>query len=132
MMDVFQRFGVQTVRVDMTDPKNLDKVLNAEEKFETTIVWVETPSNPLCHVVDIAATCQHVQSISKQRKNVTVVVDSTLAPPTIAQPLLLGADLVMHSATKYLGGHSDVLLGVVTASPWTPQGRSLAPMLRGV
>lgn len=139
MMDVFQRFGVRTVRADLTDPKNLDSLLLLQQGDDihtttttTTLVWIETPSNPLCHVIDIAAICQHVQSLALTERRVTVVVDSTLAPPTLSQPLVLGADLVMHSATKYLGGHSDVLLGVVTASPWTEQGRALVPMLKGI
>ena len=91
-------------------------------------MWVETPSNPLCHVLDIAAIAAHVS-------HATVVVDSTLAPPTICQPLILGADIVMHSATKYLGGHSDVLMGVVSTrsdSPWAQRLKQVQVCVGGV
>jgi cystathionine gamma-synthase len=143
--DVFKRFGQVTIEtVDLTAP-SLDATLGealgqrANHYAETgvegdTIVWIETPSNPKCHIIDITEVCQVVATHRNNESNqcITTVVDSTLAPPPIAQPLLHGADVVVHSATKYLSGHSDVLLGVATCSPWTPRGRMLAPELRKV
>lgn len=130
LTDVFSRFQVTTQRVDLTQPAELEAALSSMPQESNVIVWIETPSNPLCHVIDIKSTCDLARRV--RMRNTTTVVDSTLAPPTLTQPLLLGADLVLHSATKYMGGHSDVLLGVVTASPWTQRGRDLAPRLREV
>jgi cystathionine gamma-synthase len=115
----------------MRDPNILEEALSKIPPEADALVWIETPSNPLLHVIDIEATCELVQRASRVGKT-TTVVDSTLAPPVLTQPLLLGADLVLHSGTKYLGGHSDVLMGVVTASPWTDRGRELGPMLKQV
>jgi cystathionine gamma-synthase len=134
--EVFSRFQVSVEPVDMvTNTSDLEKKLAevAEGSADDVIVWMETPSNPLCQIVDIATICQVVETYSNETsRKVTTVVDSTLAPPTLTQPLHLGADLVLHSATKYMGGHSDVLLGVVTCSPWTERGRELGPLLRQV
>ena len=124
--DVFTRFGVVVERVDMRDTAALEATLKQSDT--DTIVWIETPSNPMCDVLDIQSTCDLVRKDSSAP--VTIVVDSTLAPPTIQQPLLLGADLVLHSATKYMGGHSDALAGIVTASPWTERGKTIGPVLR--
>jgi len=128
LLDVFARFQVKVQRVDMRKLSSLSDALLDLPRTMDAIVWLETPSNPLCHVVDIATTCDLVKSVRPD--NTSVVVDSTLAPPTLTQPLLLGADFCMHSCTKYVGGHSDVLLGVVTASPFTDRGRELGPVLR--
>jgi cystathionine gamma-synthase len=132
--EVFSRFHVSVEPVDIvTSTSDLEKKLAEVAEGSDIIVWMETPSNPLCHIVDIAAICQVVETYrSETSRKVTTVVDSTLAPPTLAQPLQLGADLVMHSATKYMGGHSDVLIGVVSCSPWTERGRELGPLLRQV
>ena len=105
------------------------------------LVWIETPSNPLTLVTDIADLCQRVRNFThlreestppQQPNNISIVVDSTLAPPPIQQPLLLGADAVVHSATKYLAGHSDVTAGIVTTSPWTSAGQGLGAHLKQV
>ncbi|MCL4792399.1 MAG: PLP-dependent aspartate aminotransferase family protein, partial [Gammaproteobacteria bacterium] len=93
--------------VDMCEPGNIEAALRPE----TRLVWIETPTNPLLHIVDIAA----VTALARSR-NILSCVDNTFATPCLQQPLRLGADLVMHSATKYLGGHSDVLGGVVVAA----------------
>jgi cystathionine gamma-synthase len=131
--DVFCRFNVSVEHVDMTQASEVEKKLNEDTSGDNIIVWMETPSNPLCQVIDIATVCQVVEAYRNETKSkVTTIVDSTLAPPTLTQPLRLGADLVLHSGTKYLGGHSDVLLGVVSCSPWTERGRELAPLLRQV
>ena len=126
-LDVFARFNVVTDRVDMTNPPAIRDAVACIPDNEDVIVWIETPSNPQCQVVDIVAVSDMVHEI---RQNATVVVDSTMAPPTITQPLLLGADISMHSGTKYLGGHSDVLLGIATTSPWTPRGIEIGPQLK--
>lgn len=136
LVDVFARFHVTTERVDMTDCDAVRTALSALSKDDVrcVLVWMESPSNPQCHVLDIAELCHVVQEHRQQHPNrsVTTVVDSTLAPPPISQPLLLGVDAVMHSATKYLAGHSDATIGVVTVSPWTDQGRILGPRLQKV
>ncbi|MHB8959762.1 MAG: aminotransferase class I/II-fold pyridoxal phosphate-dependent enzyme [Candidatus Limnocylindrales bacterium] len=82
----------------------------------TRLVWLETPSNPLLKVVDIAATSATVRERSAGRPGPLLVVDNTFASPALQRPLELGADVVLHSATKYLGGHSDAILGVVVSN----------------
>jgi cystathionine beta-lyase/cystathionine gamma-synthase len=99
---VFEKFGIKFHYVDMFDTNNISKVINERTK----LLWVETPTNPLMNIVDIEA----VSKIAKQKK-VIVCVDNTFASPYLQNPLDLGADIVMHSATKYLGGHSDVIHG---------------------
>jgi cystathionine gamma-synthase len=88
--------------VSTADLSKLDRVM----KPETRMIWIETPTNPLLHVVDIANVAQLAHS-----RGAVVVVDNTFATPWIQQPLGLGADIVVHSTTKYLGGHSDVVGG---------------------
>jgi cystathionine gamma-synthase len=98
-------WGVSLSTVDMSD---LDAVRATIRPDSTRVLWVETPSNPLMKISDIAALAQ----IGKDQ-GATVVVDNTFASPYLQQPLALGADAVVHSTTKYLGGHSDVLGGAV-------------------
>jgi cystathionine gamma-lyase len=93
--------------VDLSDPKNLEAALRPETK----LVWIETPTNPLLKIVDIEA----VSAIAKKR-GVVVGCDNTFASPYCQRPLDLGADIVMHSATKYLAGHSDVIGGVLVVN----------------
>src|SRR3989338_4211365 len=97
-----EKFGLSFTFVDTTHPKN---VLGALEK-NTKLVWIETPTNPLLKVSDIKAISRLVQG-----KEILLVVDNTFATPYFQQPLKLGADLVVHSTTKYFGGHSDVIGG---------------------
>jgi len=155
LVDVFhERWGVTVQHVDMTNVDTLkdsllkavttsssNKHCNQEKNPGSIMVWMESPSNPKCHVLDIARICEMVNndvrsSLRREDTNgpsITTVVDSTLAPPPVVQqPLTLGVDVVVHSGTKYMGGHSDVLLGLTTASPWTQQGRSLIPLIRQV
>jgi cystathionine beta-lyase/cystathionine gamma-synthase len=99
---VFERFGLKFHYVDMSNVENITAVLNARTK----LLWIETPTNPLMNIADIAA----ITSVARERKIVTCV-DNTFASPYLQNPLDLGADIVMHSATKYLGGHSDVIHG---------------------
>jgi len=104
---VFQKFGIEFSFVDMTDPENVEKALRPNTKM----LWIETPTNPLLNIVDI----EKLAGIAKSR-NIKSVVDNTFASPYLQQPLLLGADAVVHSTTKYLGGHSDVIGGAVISS----------------
>ena len=102
---VFVPWGVGLVTVDMSD---LDAVRDAVAASATRILWIETPSNPLMKISDIAALVE-----IGHRAGALVVVDNTFASPYLQKPLALGADVVVHSTTKYLGGHSDVLGGAV-------------------
>jgi cystathionine beta-lyase/cystathionine gamma-synthase len=99
---VFEKFGIKFHYVDMFQPENVSRLINDNTK----LIWIETPTNPLMNVVDIRA----IANIAKG-KNIIVCVDNTFASPYLQNPLDHGADLVMHSATKYLGGHSDVIHG---------------------
>ena len=99
---VFEKYGIKFHYVDMFDTSNISKVINDRTK----LLWVETPTNPLMNIVDIEV----VAKIAKQN-NIIVCVDNTFASPYLLNPLDLGADIVMHSATKYLGGHSDLIHG---------------------
>jgi cystathionine gamma-synthase len=102
---VASRWGVEHTAVDMTDP---GAVAAAVIPGRTTLLWAETPTNPLLTVVDIAA----VAAIARDA-GATLVVDNTFASPYLQQPITLGADIVVHSTTKYLGGHSDVVGGAL-------------------
>jgi len=101
---VFKRFGITYTRADLTD------LAKAEEAFKsnTKMVWLETPTNPLLKVIDIAAVARLAKS-----KNALTIVDNTFATPVLTNPLALGADIVSHSCTKYIGGHSDVIGGAL-------------------
>ncbi|MGH6637075.1 MAG: trans-sulfuration enzyme family protein, partial [Polaromonas sp.] len=107
MTRVFERFGIQTSFVDAT---SLDAI-RAALRPQTRLVWLETPSNPLLTVCDIAAIAQFAHE-----HRVRVAVDNTFASPYLQQPLRLGADIVVHSTTKYLGGHSDVIGGALVVN----------------
>ncbi|HZH67822.1 MAG TPA: cystathionine gamma-synthase [Chitinophagales bacterium] len=100
----YEKYGIKFHFVDMNDPKNVEEKMNAKTK----LLWIETPTNPMLNIVDIKAISQLAQS-----KDTLVVVDNTFASPYLQTPLDMGADIVCHSATKYLGGHSDVILGAV-------------------
>jgi len=101
------KWGVTITHVDMTDPENLRNALSER----TRVVYFETPANPNMRLVDIAATAEIAHAAGA-----TVVVDNTYATPYLTRPIELGADLVVHSATKYLGGHGDVVAGLVAGS----------------
>jgi len=104
---VMRPMGIETTQVDMTDPGAVEAAITDATK----LLWVETPTNPMLKLVDIEA----VAKIGKAR-GATVVVDNTFATPMLQRPLKLGADAVLHSTTKYLNGHSDVVGGVVVTS----------------
>lgn len=97
-------FGIETTFVDATDPENYRRAI----KHNTKLLWIETPSNPLVLVTDVAK----VASIARQH-SLTTVADNTFATPFNQRPIELGVDVVVHSATKYLGGHSDLTAGVL-------------------
>lgn len=99
---VFEKYGIVFHFVDMTHVPEVGQYINAK----TRLVWVESPTNPLMHIIDLRAMAQLCKS-----KGVLLAVDNTFASPYLQRPLDLGADIVMHSGTKYLGGHSDVVVG---------------------
>jgi cystathionine beta-lyase/cystathionine gamma-synthase len=101
---VFEKFGLKFRYVNMQQAEDIRPHINANTK----LIWTETPTNPLINIIDIEA----ISAIAKQH-NVLLVVDNTFASPYLQTPLDLGADIVMHSATKYLGGHSDVIQGAL-------------------
>jgi len=99
---VFEKFGIKFIYVDTTNVSTISKAISGKTK----LVWLETPTNPLMNITDIAA----VAAITKP-KSILMAVDNTFASPYLQKPIDLGADIVMHSVTKYLGGHSDVIQG---------------------
>ncbi|HRG88402.1 MAG TPA: cystathionine gamma-synthase [Chitinophagales bacterium] len=101
---IYEPLGIKFHFVDMTDVNNVAKLVNSKTK----LIWLETPTNPTMQIVDIEACAK----IAKQH-NILLAVDNTFASPYLQNPLLLGADIVMHSVTKYLGGHSDVVMGAL-------------------
>jgi len=101
---VYKDSGIKFHFVDMTDIAKLKSVINENTK----LIWVETPTNPLMKLADI----EEISKITKEKK-IWLAVDNTFATPYLQKPLDLGADIVMHSATKYLGGHSDVIAGAL-------------------
>jgi cystathionine gamma-lyase len=104
MTKVFAKYGIDFSFIDMADVESISSHISEETKM----IWIETPTNPMLNVVDI----EEVAKIAKSR-NILVVVDNTFASPYLQNPLDLGADIVIHSATKYLGGHSDVIHGAI-------------------
>ncbi|MBS1758966.1 MAG: cystathionine gamma-synthase [Bacteroidetes bacterium] len=101
---VFEKFGIKFVYVDTTNAGNVKNAVTAKTK----LIWLETPTNPLMNITDIAAV-----AVIAKANNILLAVDNTFASPALQNPLELGADIVMHSATKYLGGHSDVIQGAL-------------------
>jgi len=101
---IFANYGIKFHFIDLTDPDNILNYINSNTK----LIWIETPTNPTMQIVDIDA----VAKISKDNK-LKLVVDNTFASPYLQNPIDLGADIVMHSVTKYIGGHSDVVMGAL-------------------
>lgn len=99
---IFEGMGIKFHFINMQDAQNIGQYINEKTKM----IWVETPTNPMMNIIDI----KEVSKIAKKHK-VLLAVDNTFATPFLQQPLEMGADMVMHSATKYLGGHSDVIMG---------------------
>ena len=101
---IFEKYGINFHFVNMLDENNIKDKINDNTK----LIWIETPTNPMMNIVDIKA----IVSMAKE-SNIKVAVDNTFATPYLQRPLELGADIVMHSVTKYLGGHSDVVMGAL-------------------
>ncbi len=101
---IFEPYGIKFHFINLTDANNIKKYITANTKM----IWAETPTNPTMQIIDIEACSK----IAKEN-NLTLVVDNTFASPYLQNPLALGADIVMHSVTKYLGGHSDVVMGAL-------------------
>ncbi len=101
---IFETFGIKFHFIGMENASNIEKFITKSTK----LIWVETPTNPMMNIIDIEA----VAKVAKKH-SVLLAVDNTFATPYLQQPLNLGADIVMHSATKYLGGHSDVVMGAL-------------------
>ena len=101
---IFEDFGIKFHFVGMENAGNIENYVNSNTK----LIWVETPTNPMLNIIDIEA----VSKVAKEN-NIILAVDNTFATPYLQQPIDLGADIVMHSATKYLGGHSDVVMGAL-------------------
>ena len=102
--NIFEGFGIKFHFVGMDNVQQVENSINTN----TRLVWVETPTNPMMNVIDMKAVAQITQ-----KHNLILAVDNTFASPYLQQPLDFGADIVMHSATKYIGGHSDVVLGAL-------------------
>ncbi|MFN4084039.1 MAG: cystathionine gamma-synthase [Bacteroidia bacterium] len=101
---VFAKYGIKFHFIDLDDANNIQKFIN----HKTKLIWIETPTNPTMKIVDIEA-CSKIA----KKHGITLAVDNTFASPYLQNPLDLGADIVMHSVTKYLGGHSDVVMGAL-------------------
>ena len=127
LMHFATQWGLRVQFIDMSDP---DQVRNAVQSGKTKLLWIETPANPLWTITDIALTCEIAHAAGA-----IVAVDSTVATPVLTRPFELGADIVMHSATKYLNGHSDVIAGTLSAREDTPlwlRIKSLRAQIGGV
>lgn len=101
---IYEPFGIKFHFIDLTNPENIHPYINEKTK----LLWVETPTNPTMQIIDIAA-CSKIA----KAKNILFAVDNTFASPYLQNPMDFGADIVMHSVTKYLGGHSDVVMGAL-------------------
>lgn len=106
---LFRPWGLEPRYTDSTDPHAIAERVDATTKM----VWMETPTNPMLHLLDIAAVADAVRSKAASPDGLLVAVDNTFASPALQRPLELGADLVIHSTTKYIGGHSDIVGGAV-------------------
>jgi cystathionine gamma-lyase len=104
---IFEQYGIKFHFVDMLDVQNIKNAVNENTK----LIWVETPTNPMMNIIDVEAAAK----IAKEA-GVMLAVDNTFATPYLQNPLDQGADIVMHSATKYLGGHSDVVMGALVCN----------------
>lgn len=101
---IFEKFGIKFHFIGMGNASNIENYITNNTK----LIWVETPTNPMLNIIDIKRT-----AAMAKKHNVLLAVDNTFATPYLQQPLNLGADIVMHSATKYLGGHSDLVMGAL-------------------
>lgn len=104
---IFANYGIKFHFIPMAEPKEVAKYINKKTK----LIWIETPTNPMLNIIDIKA----ISTLAKRNK-ILVAVDNTFATPYLQTPLKLGADIVVHSVTKYLGGHSDVIMGAIVCN----------------
>jgi cystathionine beta-lyase len=104
---IFEKYGIKFHFVNMLDVNNVKEKINNNTK----LIWAETPTNPMMNIIDVKSICNLTKG-----KDIMVGVDNTFATPYLQNPLDLGADIVMHSVTKYLGGHSDVVMGALVTS----------------
>lgn len=104
---IFEKYGIKFHFVNMLEVENISAKINDKTK----LIWIETPTNPMMNIIDVKEVVELVKS-----KDIMVAVDNTFATPYLQRPLDLGADIVMHSVTKYLGGHSDVVMGALVTS----------------
>jgi|TARA_B110000483_G_scaffold64494_1_gene80347 cystathionine beta-lyase len=104
---IFEKYGIKFHFVNMLDVNNIKEKINNKTK----LIWAETPTNPMMNIIDIKEVCDLAH-----QNNIMVGVDNTFATPYLQNPLELGADVVMHSVTKYLGGHSDVIMGALVTN----------------
>ncbi len=108
---IYEQFGIKSKYIDMGEATTIEEHITKDTK----LIWIETPTNPMLNLIDIKKITARVKAV---RRSILVCVDNTFASPYLQNPLDLGADLVLHSATKYINGHSDVVLGaVVTKKP---------------
>jgi cystathionine gamma-synthase len=127
LMNFATHWGLQVEFIDMADAAEVER---AVRPGKTKLVWIESPANPLWTITDIA----HASAVA-HRAGAMVAVDSTIASPVLSQPLALGADIVMHAATKYLNGHSDVVAGTLTTredSPSWQRIRAIRAQIGGI
>lgn len=103
---IFEKYGIVFHFIDLSEIGNLNQVINSRTK----LIWIETPTNPMMNIIDLKGASE----IAKNHE-ILFAVDNTFASPYLQNPLDLGADIVMHSATKYLGGHSDIVMGVLVS-----------------
>jgi cystathionine beta-lyase/cystathionine gamma-synthase len=106
-VQIFEKYGIRFHFIPMTDISQIEALMNDRTKM----IWVETPTNPMLNIIDIEGVSRLAKS-----KGILTVVDNTFASPYLQRPLDLGSDIVLHSATKYLGGHSDVVLGALVCN----------------
>ena len=104
---IFEKYGIKFHFVNMLDVQNIEEKINENTK----LIWIETPTNPMMNIIDVKKVCDLAHE-----NNIMVGVDNTFATPYLQNPLALGADVVMHSVTKYLGGHSDVIMGALVTN----------------
>ena len=104
---IFEKYDIKFHFVNMLDVKNIEEKINNNTK----LIWAETPTNPMMNIIDVKSICNLARS-----KDIMVGIDNTFATPYLQNPLNLGADIVMHSVTKYLGGHSDIVMGALVTS----------------
>ena len=104
---IFEKYGIKFHFVDMLEIESIEQCINDNTK----LIWIETPTNPMMNIIDIKGITEMVAS-----KDIMVGVDNTFATPYLQKPIDLGADIVMHSVTKFLGGHSDVVMGALVTN----------------